>query len=447
MTDDGAARAGASRLTGRRGAARARIVAGLATLAIASVAAASSCTSASGAEDVTIRFWAMGREGEVVRELVPEFERRNPGLHVRVQQMPWTAAHEKLLTGFVGDATPDVSQLGNTWVPEFQALDALEPLNAYVQSSQAIDSTDYFRGIWDTNVLADTLFGLPWYVDTRLIYYRKDILARAGVTAPPRSWAEWKDAMHRVVAGKHAKYGILLPTNEWNQIVALGIQQGSPILRDGDQYGAFSEPKFSAAVDFYTSIFRENLAPTVSSSQIANLFQEFGKGTFAMFISGPWQIGELNTRLPDSLKGKWAAAPLPSPDGANYPGLSLAGGSSLVIFRSSQRKAAAWKLIEFLSEPAQQARFAQLTGDLPARESAWRLAKLDTTQATIAFLEQLRHVAPTPKVPEWELIATRIFESTERVVRGVMTRAQAMKALDADVNRILEKRRWMLAHR
>ena len=419
----------------------------LAGSALTLSAATSGCNTASGAGETTIRFWAMGREGEVVRDLVPEFERRNPGLHVRVQQMPWTAAHEKLLTGFVGDATPDVSQLGNTWVPEFQALDALEPLNSYVRASKVVDSTDYFRGIWDTNVIADTLFGLPWYVDTKLIFYRKDIFARAGVTTPPRSWGQWKDAMHRIVAGGHAKYGILLPTNEWPQIVALGLQEGSPILRDGDQYGAFSDPRFSGAVDFYTSIFREKLAPTVSSAEVANLFQEFAKGTFAMFVSGPWQIGELNARLPDSLKTQWAAAPLPSPDGSNYPGLSLAGGSSLVLFRSSPHKAEAWKLIEFLSEPAQQARFAQLTGDLPARESAWRLAKLDTTQATIAFLEQLRHVAPTPKVPEWELIATRIFEATERVVRGRMTREQAMKALDADVDRILEKRRWMLAHR
>ena len=415
--------------------------------ALALTAATSGCNTASGAGETTIRFWAMGREGEVVRDLIPEFERRNPGLHVRVQQMPWTAAHEKLLTGFVGDATPDVSQLGNTWVPEFQALDALEPLNSYVRSSKVVDSSDYFRGIWNTNVVADTLFGLPWYVDTKLIFYRKDLLARAGVTTPPRSWAQWKDAMHRVVAGGPAKYGILLPTNEWPQIVALGLQEGSPILRDGDQYGAFSKPEFSQAVDFYTSIYREKLAPTVSSAEVANLFQEFAKGTFAMFISGPWQIGELNARLPDSLKTQWAAAPLPSPDGSNYPGLSLAGGSSLVLFRSSPHKPEAWKLIEFLSEPAQQAKFAQLTGDLPARESAWRLAKLDTTQATVAFLEQLRHVAPTPKVPEWELIATRIFEATERVVRGRMTREQAMKALDADVDRILEKRRWMLAHR
>ena len=46
--------------------------------------------------DVTVvRFWAMGREGEVVVRLLPAFERANPGIRVEVQQLPWTAAHEK----------------------------------------------------------------------------------------------------------------------------------------------------------------------------------------------------------------------------------------------------------------------------------------------------------------------------------------------------------------
>src|SRR6185295_9786772 len=53
-------------------------------------------------EGVTLRFWAMGREGEVVVDLVRDFERENPGVHVEVQQIPWGAAHEKLLTSHVG---------------------------------------------------------------------------------------------------------------------------------------------------------------------------------------------------------------------------------------------------------------------------------------------------------------------------------------------------------
>src|SRR5271155_5448106 len=101
----------------------------------------------SGSQDQTVvRFWAMGREGEVVAQLVPEFERTHRGIHVKVQQLPWSAAHEKLLTAFAGNATPDVGQLGNTWIPEFVALHALAQLDAEVAASPAIDRRDYFAG-------------------------------------------------------------------------------------------------------------------------------------------------------------------------------------------------------------------------------------------------------------------------------------------------------------
>jgi multiple sugar transport system substrate-binding protein len=411
------------------------------------IAGAVTCRAADAHDTVELRFWAMGAEGEVVQKLIPEFERRHPNIRVRVQQMPWTAAHEKLLTGFVGEATPDLTQLGNTWVPEFQTLDALEPLGDRVRQSQVIDSTDYFAGVWRTNVVSDTLFGVPWYVDTKLIFYRKDLLAAAGVTAPPKSWAEWRSAMIAVQKAGKAKWGILLPTNEWPQITTLGLQKGATLLKDGDRYGAFSDPKFAEAFHFYVSLYKDGIAPLVSASEISNLFQEFEKGTFAMFVSGPWQVGELRKRLPASMQDSWAAMPLPSPDGTNYPGASLAGGSSLSIFRASKHKQEAWQLVEFLSEPEQQAKFAALTGDLPGRESAWKLAKLDEDPQTRAFLVQLRNVVPTPKVPEWELIATRLFETVEKVVRGGVSEQAGLAALDADVNRILEKRRWLLARR
>ena len=83
---------------------------------VAALVLAAGCGPSTSGETV-LRFWAMGREGEVVTALLPEFERANPGVRVKVQQLPWTAAHEKLLTAFAGDATPDVCQLGNTWVP------------------------------------------------------------------------------------------------------------------------------------------------------------------------------------------------------------------------------------------------------------------------------------------------------------------------------------------
>ena len=104
-------------------------------------------TACSGAHQPTntITFWAMGHEGEVVGQLMPEFERRT-GIHVRVQQVPWSAAHEKLLTAYVGETTPDVSQMGNTWIPEFAAINAIEPLAERVAQS-SIRQQNYFPGI------------------------------------------------------------------------------------------------------------------------------------------------------------------------------------------------------------------------------------------------------------------------------------------------------------
>ena len=61
-------------------------------LVAALLAAACSDPGAAGTVQ-TVRFWAFGREGEVVRALVPEFERRHPGIRVEVQQIPWTSAH------------------------------------------------------------------------------------------------------------------------------------------------------------------------------------------------------------------------------------------------------------------------------------------------------------------------------------------------------------------
>jgi hypothetical protein len=102
----------------------------------------------------------MGREGEVLRELVPAFERAHPGVVVRVQQIPWSAAHEKLLTAFVGGALPDVFQVGNTWIAELATLDAVRPVDDLVAPDRD-GSPASPRPTGSTVAL-----GGAWYVDT-----------------------------------------------------------------------------------------------------------------------------------------------------------------------------------------------------------------------------------------------------------------------------------------
>jgi multiple sugar transport system substrate-binding protein len=393
----------------------------------------------------TIDFWAIGSEGEQVQHLVREFERDNPGIRVRVQQIPWLAAHEKLLTAFAGDATPDLCQLGNTWIPEFAALNALEPLDGRVKESQSVRPDDYFPGVWETNRVDGQTFGVPWYADTRILFYRRDMLAAAGFTKPPATWEEWLAAMHKIKQSVgRDRYALLIPTNEWEQPTIFALQTGTQMLRDDGRYGNFQSPEFRRAFSFYVSLFQEGLAPAVRNTEVSNVWEEFARGYFAMYITGPWNIGEFRRRLPPEMQDEWATAPLPRPASSPHS-ISQAGGCGLVIFRLAKHPEEAWRLIEFLSQPAQQVRFYQLTGNLPPRKSSWNEGRLIADSKVEAFYEQLQYVVPLPRVPEWEQITDEIKQVGQSTIAGQTTIDGALKLLDERVDNLLDKRRWMLA--
>jgi multiple sugar transport system substrate-binding protein len=396
-----------------------------------------------GQDDETVlELWAVGREGELVEQLTREFEASHPGVRVDVQKLPWKGAHEKLLTSFVGEATPDIAQMGNTWIPEFAELGALAPLDPEIASASVVEPKDYFPGIWATNVYEGHVYGVPWYVDTRLLFYNRDSLAEAGFSRPPRTWDEWMEmmvAIKRRVGPR--RYAALMPLNEFDQLLSFGLQQSEPLLREDGRWGNFRGAGFRRALEFYVEFFRKDLAPRVTNIQVPNVWNEFARGWFNFYVTGPWNIGEFKRRLPANEQRSWMTAPLPGPDG---PGASIAGGASLVVFADSARKQVAWQLIEFLSRPDIQRRFFRMSGNLPPRRSSWEGAPLAGDEHAAAFREQLERVEPAPQVPEWERIATELYIVGEQAAHGRLTVDEAAAVLDARADRMLEKRRWIL---
>ena len=414
--------------------------------ALVGAALAALCASCARGGSDELRVWAFGAEGEALAPLAREFEQANPGVRVRVQAIPWTAAHEKLLTAYVGGALPDVAQLGNTWIPEFATLNALEPLDALVaRDSMLVPLADYFPGVLATNIVDSVLYGMPWYVDTRVMFYRSDLLRAAGVSQPPTTWAALRDALVRLKKVQPAgSFPALMPLNEWTQPVIFGMQSGSVLLADRGTRGAFRDQRFRRGFEFYVNLFKDSLAPALANTQISSVYQEFAAGRVAMYITGPWNVGEFKKRLPPALQPAWMTAPLPGPDSA---GISLAGGSSIVIMKQSANKAVAWRFITFMSDPARQARFYERTGDLPARRSAWAAPALANDPYLAAFRTQLGRVVPTPPVPESELIVQLVAQAGERAARGRQTIDEALASLDVQVDAVLEKRRWLMAQR
>ena len=397
-----------------------------------------------------LEFWAMGREAEVVTELLGAFHARHPDVRVRVQQLPWTAAHEKLLTAYAGDALPDLCQLGNTWLPEFSALGALEPLDERMAAA-GIPRDDYFAGVLDTNLMpaeggASRLLGVPWYVDTRLIFYRTDLLRAAGHAGPPETWTDWRAAMQDIRRARRRRQATasLLPLNEPDPLFALSLQQG-PVLKRRRH----ARRLLAAAVSARARLLRLGLSrrPGAADDEHPGV-QRLGR-----IRARPVRLLRHRSlehrRVPASPSGRATRATgplrrLPGPDG---PGVSTAGGSSLVIFSSSRRKEAAWKLIRFLSEPETMQRFHALTGDLPPRRSAWRAPALADDPPSQAFARQLERVRAAPKIPEWERIFQEMQLTAERVVQGRQGTEAACRQLDAWVDALLEKRRWLRSRR
>ena len=406
-----------------------------------SIAAALCLAACSGRRDDALVFWTFGPEDDAVTRLLPDFERTHPDIHVEVQQLPLSAAHQKLLTAIAGGTAPDMAQLGNTWLPEMVALHALAPLQRRVAASSTVVASDYFASIWATNLSNGQLYGIPWYVDTRLLFYRSDLLKQAGFDAPPRDWTEWRRMLAALSHPARKVYGILLPTNEYEQLLSLALQQPDPLLRDDDTRGNFESPGFRRALGFYVDTFRLRQAPDVTNVEVSDPGDEFGRGVYAFYLSGPWNVAEFRKRLPASEQGDWATAPLPGPEG---PGAGLAGGASLVVFRASKHRREAWALIEYLSQPRVQQRFYRLTGDMPPRRSSWNSPLLQHDPAMQAFRDQLERVKPTPAVPEWERIAVMMQQVAARAVAGELTVDQAAAEMDRRADAILAKRRALL---
>lgn len=393
----------------------------------------------------TIKFWAMGSEAEQVSKILPEFEKKYPNIKVKVQQIPWTAAQEKLITAFASDNTPDICQLGNTWIPQFASLNAIISLDKFIAKSEIVKPGKFFSGIWETNIIDNKVYGIPWYVDTRLMFYRKDVFERAGFKNPPKNWDELYTLCVRIKETQKTKdkYPIFIPTNEWNSFIIFGLQAGAELLKDENTRGNFSSKEFKEAFDYLIRFHKENLTP-FGMMQVTNVYQAMAEEYISIYFSGPWNIPEFKKWMTGELADKWATAPMPGYRN-EYPGVSLAGGSSLVIFKDSRYKDEVWKLIEFLSEPEIQLKVYKVTNNLPAVIESWRDSSLSSDIYMKAFYQQLQNVVSAPKIPEWEqIVFSKLQQYAEFAARGVMTTEEALKKLDEDADRILEKRRWLV---
>lgn len=375
----------------------------------------------------TITVWAMGTEGEKLGVLAKEFEAANEGVTVKVTPVPWDAAHDKIATAIAGRQTPDVSLIGTTWMGEFAKSGALD------QTPPAIDGEQFFPGSWDTTKVNGTSYGVPWYVETRLLYYRKDLAQRAGVQ-PPTSWSALTEFAQGLKQSGGAKWGIYLQPGgqgSWQTFLPFAWQAGASLTASDDASFALDSPEMTKALDYYKTFYTDGLSPKAPLQEGA-LERSFVDGSVGSFVSGPWHIGLLKDVGGADFVDKIGLAQMPR----EQAGTSFVGGGNLAVFEDSENRDSAWKFVQFLTQPQTQIKWYQTVTDLPSVKSAWDDAVLKSDPMLSQFGTQLDDAKSPPTIPNWEQVANVIDQEVEKVAKGGASGADAVKAMQERATQI-----------
>ncbi|AEY85464.1 sugar ABC transporter [Streptomyces hygroscopicus subsp. jinggangensis 5008] len=369
-----------------------------------------------------VTMWSMGDTDPTLKGLAREFEKQNPDADVQITAIPWDAAHDKLTTAIAGGNGPDVSLVGSTWMAEMAAM------NGFQATPEEISPKDFFPGQWDTTKYDGVPYGVPFIADTSVIYYRTDIVAEAGIGKPAADWDGFYKNLEAIqkTVGRNGKLryasGLQTGFNAWLFWLPMVWQSGGDIYEPATRKFTFDSPEAGEALAYYGKIFRNKMAPTDKTDGQ----QGFHDGLIATLQQGASVGGNLHKDSPE-LDDTWQTMPLPT----NKQAAGLAGGSDLVVFKSSGNKAAAWKFVDFLTQAGNLAAYGSGTGQLPASPAAWNDKRLAANPKLASFRDQLKVTKAPPAITTWQQIASVIDSELEKLALGKASAKNVQQALQS----------------
>jgi multiple sugar transport system substrate-binding protein len=345
--------------------------------------------SGSAKQNVILTLWTMPNSPDPkgdLQKLIAPFTAQT-GIKVNVQVVGWDVQLDRIRNAAVSGSGPDITQAGTTQVPFFAALDGFADLSSRV--GQIGGSSGYNPAIWNTTKLAgkDGTWALPWFTEARAVYYRTDVLEKAGLD-PATAFKDWDTFRQSLLTIKQK-----VPTIGGKKIAPFG-QPGSKAfdlvhdvmpfvwaaggseLSANDKTSTINSPQAQQGIKFMTQLIQDG---TFDTSQLerdgTQVENQFKGGKLAVWIGGPWVLASAK-RLDDDT---WSAAArknvgvAPLPAGPTGKAFTFLGGSDLMVFKSSKHQDADWKLLKYLASDKVQQQYASLLGMFPAKESAQKI--------------------------------------------------------------------------
>jgi N,N'-diacetylchitobiose transport system substrate-binding protein len=397
-------------------------------------------TPAKADESGTVRLWLNGEDTPqaMVDYATAEFKKLHPKATVRFERQQWTGIVEKLTTSLSSSDSPDVVELGNTQAQAFEAGGALADLTG---KKAELGGDDLVQSLVEAGSYDGRFYGVPYYGGARIVLYRKDLLAQAGL-AVPTSTQEFVDAgvkLKQKNAGTRDFSGIYFPGKYWYAALPFIWDNGGDIaVRQGDAWkGELSSPESVAGLTTVKAIMDTASAAPKDADESKD-YIAFCKGQVGMLMGPGWKAGQIinsDDGCPQ-LAGQIGAFALPG-KAAGSTAPAFLGGSNLAVSAKSKHPGLAYDLLKIMAGDGYQKRFAAL-GLLPAKKSL--LADVAGDEAAKAQAKAAQNTRFVPSSENWAGVeaSTVLPDMLVAIAQGGDVAAEAKKAdtaIEAALNR------------
>lgn len=370
---------------------------------------------------IVLQMWVMPNSLEPVKDieaLLEQFKKENPNIDIVVTSVDWGSAWTKITTAATSGDTPDLVQLGSTWVGSISAMGALMDLKE--KAAEIGGGQSFIPAAWSSHGLegTDAVTAIPWFIDARALFFRTDVLKQLKIGKD--AFADWKSFESTLSSIKNAEMEIegirinplgIPGKNDWNVIhnIAPWIWgAGGDFLSKDRTSAAINSPAAEQGVLFYVNLVKKGYIPLDALElNTAQVSSNFNNGSYSMYFDGPYEVKTLT--LPPEQGGSYGSitsrnfsiSPYPAGPKGKY---TFIGGSNMAVFKNSKHPAEAWRVIKYLVSPKAQTSYAKATGFLPATKAAFEDPYFSSDQYRSIFKGAVKYGKTYPCVSAWGLI-------------------------------------------
>lgn len=347
-----------------------------------------------------IEFWTMQLQPEFTdyfNQLIATFESENPDIKVTWVDVPWADMQSKVLTAVSANTAPDVVNLNPDFASQLASKNAWLPLDDKITDDV---KQQYLGKIWQASTLNGESFGIPWYLTARVTLYNQDLLTKAGISQPPKTYADLAQMAKQVKekTGKYAFFISFVPEDAADVLQSF-VQMGVPLVGEDGQ-AAFNTSEGKAVFQYWTDLFQQELLPrdvlTQGHRRAIELYQS---GETAILQSGAEFLKTIETNAPEIAKATASA-----PQITGETGKKNVAVMNLVIPRSTDQPDAALKFALYVTNDANQLAFAKAAKVLPSTVAALKDSYFTDIPADATPVDKARSVSASQMVDAEVLI-------------------------------------------